>query len=531
MEFWCAGCVRMSVDVVVRLPSGQADDCEVPGIALTATVDDLKRRIAIVHPLKPVSASQKLVFGGKLLQNALKISDIVPEVPASRRVVVHMVLSSDASRSATSSVSDVPASSPQPATQLATAAPASLPSTPAPVTVVNAPRPVPAILQDGLRQRHVASTSSAEPRPQPHIPVLQVPSYSQTPQLPQTPQTPQIPQTPQTPQAPSVFDQQQYFLLQQQQHQQQQQQQLQYLQALQMQQSLNQLYGYGAPDASAFLGADQAAWLMASSLSYPSPFGGLGFPAGGFMGSPLVGAAFLPQDSLTQQQLLLQAQSMGLLQNPLPAPYLQPLLEPGTTHLLAGTDTAEPTAQDAEPAADGGNNDQLDPNHRFAQAGVGAVVVPQEPNPDAPARPRRRLDRILPPSQQIVMICKLIVLVTMFGQGTSETRFNALCAVAAVIYFFQAGFWAFFFGGPVRQPRPRAPVPPAPVANPEDPAGGADAPAEGDADQPAPADVAAPVVPEAEPPRPPPSLLRALFTLVWAFVSSVVPRRPVQQEA
>lgn len=86
--------------LLIRIP-GQGTDFTIDDISDTTTVEELKRQIEDKHPKKPKIESQRLISGGKLLQNDQLISDL--KLPADSQII-HLVISEPPSEPVTTPV-------------------------------------------------------------------------------------------------------------------------------------------------------------------------------------------------------------------------------------------------------------------------------------------------------------------------------------------------------------------------------------------------------------------------------------------
>jgi hypothetical protein len=68
----------MSVSLIFKSPT--LSDLRLDDVPLTLTISELKQTISITHPTEPRVELQKLIFGGKILQDHLTLSTILVQV-------------------------------------------------------------------------------------------------------------------------------------------------------------------------------------------------------------------------------------------------------------------------------------------------------------------------------------------------------------------------------------------------------------------------------------------------------------------
>eukprot|EP01121_Diplochlamys_sp_Union-15-3_P013478 TRINITY_DN4186_c0_g1_i1.p1 TRINITY_DN4186_c0_g1~~TRINITY_DN4186_c0_g1_i1.p1 ORF type:complete len:379 (-),score=66.90 TRINITY_DN4186_c0_g1_i1:67-1134(-) len=80
------------IKIVLKSPSKDSSQLELE-CPNTLTVTELKKLIEATHPQKPASSRQRLIFGGKLLRDTEKLSDVTFYADLSIPQVFHLVIS------------------------------------------------------------------------------------------------------------------------------------------------------------------------------------------------------------------------------------------------------------------------------------------------------------------------------------------------------------------------------------------------------------------------------------------------------
>jgi len=88
--------IETQAPIVVRSPTSGLDDIVVDGANLGWTVEDLKGHLSAAHPAKPAINEQKLVYSGRMLQDHLKLRDVLRQFEPGQTSFMHLVVTGGA---------------------------------------------------------------------------------------------------------------------------------------------------------------------------------------------------------------------------------------------------------------------------------------------------------------------------------------------------------------------------------------------------------------------------------------------------
>lgn len=80
---------QKTITIFIKTPSQAQEDQTVEGVYLDWTIGDLKTHLSTVYPTKPAVVDQRLIYGGKLLPDYLRIKDLFRQTDASP--TIHLV--------------------------------------------------------------------------------------------------------------------------------------------------------------------------------------------------------------------------------------------------------------------------------------------------------------------------------------------------------------------------------------------------------------------------------------------------------
>eukprot|EP00041_Stephanoeca_diplocostata_P018616 m.390789 g.390789 ORF g.390789 m.390789 type:complete len:503 (-) comp21064_c0_seq1:653-2161(-) len=83
-----------TVPIVIRSPVGGTDDVAVQNAQLAWNVSKLKSHICALHPQKPLVHEQRLIYGGRLLEDKEKLHEVLREFKPGETQFIHLVLNS-----------------------------------------------------------------------------------------------------------------------------------------------------------------------------------------------------------------------------------------------------------------------------------------------------------------------------------------------------------------------------------------------------------------------------------------------------
>lgn len=70
------------VDLIIKTPSSLEQHDVRLTVPLDGTVGEIKAQICLAHPDKPAPATQRLIFAGRLLQDATSTAEVLRQVRA-----------------------------------------------------------------------------------------------------------------------------------------------------------------------------------------------------------------------------------------------------------------------------------------------------------------------------------------------------------------------------------------------------------------------------------------------------------------
>lgn len=91
-----------------RSPVGGTDDVAVQNAQLAWNVSKLKSHICALHPQKPLINEQRLIYGGRLLEDKEKLHEVLREFKPGETQFIHLVLNSTCLRRMESAPSSIP---------------------------------------------------------------------------------------------------------------------------------------------------------------------------------------------------------------------------------------------------------------------------------------------------------------------------------------------------------------------------------------------------------------------------------------
>ncbi|CAF1136522.1 unnamed protein product [Adineta ricciae] len=83
-----------TITLIIRTANNKYADFNLE-LSLLLTVYDLKQKIALNHPTKPIPKDQRLIFSGKLLDDASLLNQVFLKATTGSSFMVHLVLDSD----------------------------------------------------------------------------------------------------------------------------------------------------------------------------------------------------------------------------------------------------------------------------------------------------------------------------------------------------------------------------------------------------------------------------------------------------
>lgn len=83
-----------SIQLVIRCTNNKYADFTLQ-LSPTSTVYELKQQVAVVHPTKPIPRDQRLIFAGKLLDEANLLNQVFIKPASGSSFMVHLVLDAD----------------------------------------------------------------------------------------------------------------------------------------------------------------------------------------------------------------------------------------------------------------------------------------------------------------------------------------------------------------------------------------------------------------------------------------------------
>lgn len=428
--------------LLIKSPSENAVDISIDNATLGWSLSDIKDRIAILHPCKPTPNEQRLIHMGRFLErDDVKLLHIFRQFEIGSTQTLHLIVR----EAALGRSKSAPVASPGLATY---------------------PEVASAVLRRRIPHQEDFSNSSTSSA-----------NTSTNFLQPANPQSPPYPQSMATPTTPR--------------------------------------HHFPA------MTTPPSGWSTSTGVPFPQGgfMSGVSFPQGGFM-MPSPTAPDLSQTANTaayyqfQQYLYYQSQMQQYYlaqaatgQLPTEQWSYGSMLPPWGAPQYHGTpvpSSLSPAASPAEPTP-GDNAVGGAAQHRFAQAGLGAVPMldPDNARPPVPAAGQTFMTKVL---VQVILAIKMCAIVFLFGQHTTNARFYFLCFVAFFIFCHQSGFFNLF------RPRVRPVRGVRPAQEDQLPAR-------------APADVSTPTEAESPPiePVPRPSLAKLLTEVVWTFLASLIP--------
>ncbi|KAM7002941.1 homocysteine-responsive endoplasmic reticulum-resident ubiquitin-like domain member 1 protein [Tautogolabrus adspersus] len=80
---------QQTITIFIKTPNQAQEDQTIEGVCLNWTVRDLKTHLSTVYPTKPAVTDQRLIYGGKLLPDYLRIKDLFRQTDTSP--TIHLV--------------------------------------------------------------------------------------------------------------------------------------------------------------------------------------------------------------------------------------------------------------------------------------------------------------------------------------------------------------------------------------------------------------------------------------------------------